>query len=304
MKKISALPSPPVSRSKVNNEPNRQHKSNMNLKIPSDVSATFATDQETTPGQECVSYIYNSKPSALASQRHKQWKNIAIFLTVLITLVSLSLSLVFFTLSSVTDTSSTIAVGMDAFFAVMGAGFVLWRLCSPNEEHKTIVYREKTGSLFFGATFIISGVVTFGISTNRLFHSVQALRPTSVLIALAVAISITAILTLALYNVARKLNSPIMMALTIDTFFACVLLLGVFCTELVYIQSMPKLWYLDDVVAIVISVFFVLCGMNLITNICCDKSTKKEKYSEQWISKSRLHVRFLWRFWLRFSWGF
>lgn len=279
MKKILVLASSPVSRNKVNNELEEQGKPNKNLKIPSNVSATFATDQETSPEHNCVSYIYDTKSSksSLTRQEIKQWKNVAVFLTILVTIFSLSFSVIFLVLSSEVDSCSTIAMGIDAFFAVLGAGFVMWRLCSP-DDHGTIVYREKTGSLFFGTSFIISGIITFIISTYRLFIFLHPKKPISVVIALAVFIFISSILAFALYKVARKLDSPILLALAIDTIFASLLSLGVFSTELLYMKMMPKLWYFDAAISIFLSFFFVVCGINLINKTV--KSTKKENSSE------------------------
>lgn len=249
-------------------------------KIPSKVSATFATDRLTYSEYDCISYISdtsNNKPS-LTNQQLKRWKGLAVFLTVFTTLFSLSFSALFFYLSSEMDSSSTVAMGIDAFFAVFGAGFVLWRLHSQDDD-SAIAYREKAGSLFFGAAFVVSGAITFVISTYRIFQNSHPSKPVSVVIALAVFIIISGMLTFALYKVARKLYSSILVALATDTLFAFMLSLGVFVTELIYMETIPRFWFLDDAVTIFISFFFVLCGVNLLTKVAL--SMKKQKPAEK-----------------------
>jgi divalent metal cation (Fe/Co/Zn/Cd) transporter len=210
--------------------------------------------------------------SPMTSQNINKWRNAAIYLTLTVTVVSLIFSILFFTLSSKVESSSLLSIAFDAFFAIFGAVFVVWRFWSP-QEPKNIILREKAGTLFFGIAFILSGTVTFGISTYRLFDLHHSPKPVSIVFALGVFTVVTGILTYFLYLVARKLNSAILMALTIDTLFACILSFGVFSTQLVYLQAFPKLWYLDHAVSVAVSMFFVLCGISLITKMC--KSSKK-----------------------------
>ena len=229
---------------------------------------------EFNPGEKdqapCVSTLdephEDEKPhTALSVQYHSKWRRAAIRVTIASLAVSIIFSGISFFASVEDDSSSVLASAFDTLLAVVGSVIVLWRF-RDDKNSTTRIKRERTGSLVFGAAFVLNGAVMIGVSMYHLEHKHRATGTLFLIILLFVDFCVYCVLAALEFYISRKLKSSVLAALCVDDALSAALHLGLSAGALIY-ERQPFMWYLDHYSAIAVSSIILLCGIKILVDV-------------------------------------
>ena len=230
---------------------------------------------EFNPGEKdqapCVSTLDEShedeKPhTALSVQYHSKWRRAAIRVTIASLAVSIIFSGISFFASVEDDSSSVLASAFDTLLAVVGSVTILWRFRDDKNSPTRIKMREQTGSLVFGAAFVLNGAATIGVSMYHLEHKHHATGTLFLIILLFIGFCVYCVLAALEFYISRRLKSSVLAALCVDDALTAALHLGLSAGALIY-EREPFMWYLDHYTAIAVSSIILLCGIKILVDV-------------------------------------
>lgn len=217
----------------------------------------------------CISF----KDEALTKSRNRQnlpvcirvkWRKAAIWATVICIIVSIAFSLASFAASAGYHSDSALVLAFDCFLAIFNSLVVLWRF----RVEKTLgPRRERICCIAFGASFVLAGMVTCGMSVAHIEAKERAQKTASLTAVLTSSCITYIVLAVIQFRIAEKLRSSAMLASSIDSFISGILIFGLLISNLVYNAVEVDLWYLDHAMGICAGVVTMLCGGKILVDV-------------------------------------
>ena len=229
-------------------------------------------DELEKPGNKhCVSImdenlLKDDEKREVPDHVRKRWRKAAIWVTVICILVSLVITIASFQSAGAYDSSSALALAFDAANAFLCSSVVLWRFTSTKNGNLGRK-RERITCVVFGASFILSGILTTALSIKRIIEKDHPAKTVLVAGILGVGCILYLMLAAVQCHISRKLRSSAMLGSALDSGLSAALMVGLLISDCCYILAHADLWYLDHSMAILISLISVLCGAQILAEV-------------------------------------
>lgn len=161
------------------------------------------------------------------------------------------------------ESISLLGFGLDSFIEVASAFIVLLKLKSMNPENN--LKHERRATFAIGVLFIILSLSVFGNSTYQLVNHGHPDTTIPGVIVSVLSLSFMLFLWRKKREIGIKMNSSTVMA-DAQCSLACIKLSAVLFIGSAVYWLVPALWWIDSVAAIVIGLFIIREGWELIEN--------------------------------------
>lgn len=256
------------------------------------VSINPSIDEDTFSTSPCVSYIddkFSKKPQATSPQFRKRWRKAVLILQVTAIVGSIMLSIWSFAYSGDSNSASLFAFALDTVLGVIGNLIVIWRFRDARNSNLG-PKREAFACLVYGSLFIASGTGSIALAIQKLTGKDKVKKPLVLVAVFELAFLFYLLLALASYYIAKKIQSPVMLACCIDMALnsASVFILGV--SEVIVFYISPSLWYLDHIGAIFVGLLAVIVGSKIIAEtVQCKNLDRLLADSEEILTVAKKH---------------
>lgn len=161
------------------------------------------------------------------------------------------------------DSISLLGFGLDSFIEVASAVIVLIKLNKTNPD--TNLHHERRATLAIGILFVLLSLSVFGNSIYQLLHKAHPVTTVPGTIISVLSLSFMFFLWRQKFKVGFALNSSTVMA-DAQCSLACIKLSFVLLIGSLLFWLVPALWWVDSVAAIIIALFILNEGRELIQN--------------------------------------
>ena len=221
----------------------------------------------------CISplddYRKRRRPSEI-----KRYRHIVIVVSAASIYITLMLSIAGFFVSYTSESAGDFAFASDAILGSVSSVMIIWRFYNGNEQFNPA--KDKKACLVISLCFIGSGFIMLGETIANLLLEKKA-RNTDAMLAISIfGFSCFSVLFIIKYWISEKLNSTALRADSFDSAAGGANALGLVLSTFVYKEN-SKAWFLDDCVALFITIVTLLYGVKLMYEVTCTTPEKHEQ---------------------------
>ena len=212
---------------------------------------------------ECVSpfddYRKKRRPSDIKRDRH-----IAMVVSAASIYITIILSIAGFIVSFTSQSAGEFAFASDAILGSLSSAMIIWRFYNNNEQLNP--QKEKKACFIIGLCFILSAFIMLGETFINLLSGKRARNTNAMLAISVVGFFCFTVLFIIKYWISEKLHSAALRADSFDSAAGGANSLGLVLSTFVY-QESTTVWYLDDCVALFITVVTLVYGVKLMYDV-------------------------------------
>ncbi|XP_033103432.1 transmembrane protein 163-like [Anneissia japonica] len=241
---------------------------NGNIAGPAD--DTVKTEQSTAFLQ-----IANEGDVQANSEEQRKWETAAVALAYISVFSLVALGSFSFYVSSITNSAAAFGFGFDCFLDVGTSVVVIWRFYGKTSTSYS-VERELKALLFLGILFILAAISVAGKSIKYLVDG-TLVKTSAWLYGLAVCSTLICMfLSISKFYTAYKLNSQSVRADGYSSLACGITSFTIIISSLVY-SSNKNVYYLDDIIGIILSVLLLCYGIKLCVEVCSSSAANNRE---------------------------
>ena len=203
----------------------------------------------------------------------KRYRHIAVVVSAASIYITLILSIAGFIVSYTSQSAGEFAFAADAVLGSVSSAMIIWRFYNGNEQFNP--EKDKKACFIISLCFMGSAFVMLGETIVNFLLEKKARNTDAMLAISIIGFSCFAVLFIIKYWISEKLNSTALRADSFDSAAGGANALGLVLSTFVYKEN-PKVWFLDDCVALFITIVTLLYGVKLMYEVTCATKAKQE----------------------------
>lgn len=204
----------------------------------------------------------------------KRYRRFALIVSVASIYITLILSISGFIVSFTSQSAGEFAFAADAILGSISSAMIIWRFYNSKEQLNP--EKDRKACFFISLCFIATAFIMLGETIVNLVEEKKARNPDAMLEISIIGFACFTVLFIMKYWIAEKIGSTAIKADSYDSAAGGANSLGLVVSTYVY-KANPRVWFLDDCVALLITAATLIYGVKLNYEVTC---ARKQKHSE------------------------